>query len=60
MHANRRLKVEIEINGVTFKKDITKYFSKHNPHDDWLDYYLYFRHDSKPAKPNTSDLRIEY
>lgn len=40
IHENGRLIVEIEVEGVTLRKDVTDYFSKANAHDDWLDYRL--------------------
>lgn len=40
IHEEGRLKIEISVDDVVYTKDVTEYFEKHNPHDDWLDYKL--------------------
>lgn len=39
-HDNGKLKAVVTINGKTYEKDVTEYFSKANAHDDWLDFGL--------------------
>jgi hypothetical protein len=39
-HKNGKLIAIVEINGVTYEKDVTDYFEKSNGHDDWIDFKL--------------------
>ena len=39
-HIDGKLYVFVEINGVTYNKDITEYIENPNPIDEWLDYHL--------------------
>lgn len=39
-HVEGKLIAIVIVNGVTYEKDVTDYFSKDNAHDDWLDYRL--------------------
>lgn len=40
VHDNGKLIAVVVVNGKTYEKDVTDYFNKANPHDDWLDYGL--------------------
>lgn len=40
VHNKEKLFAVITVEGKIFELDVTEYFGKHNPHDEWLDYRL--------------------
>lgn len=40
IHEDGKLFVEVTVDDVTYRKDVTAYFLNDNAHDDWLDYRL--------------------
>lgn len=42
VHEEGQLFVEVMVEGHLCRKNVTSYFEKGNPHDDWLDYRMGF------------------
>jgi hypothetical protein len=40
IHNEGKLLAVVTVEGKTYEMDVTDYFDKENPHDDWLDYRL--------------------
>lgn len=50
VHNKEKLFAVVTVEGKTFEMDVTEYFDKSNPHDDWLDYRLALKEMAEKSK----------